>query len=207
MDKILYLLIEKEFSVKAIVKKGFNAHIVKNVSSLLFKSEYKRRQAPPGVKLSIKAFGKEEDIRLQINSIIRWQVQTVPKKIIFQNPCIILNAVQLPENVGMVMRAMLNFGFKNLRLVNPKVKLNDKKIISSSAGAYNIICDNIKIFNSLEESIEDIKYLCATSVRKRDLDSFVGNPRSTIEKISKDILNSHSIGFLFGPEKSGLKNR
>ena len=33
------------------------------------------------------------------------------QKIIFQNPCIILNAVQLPENVGMVMRAMLNFGF------------------------------------------------------------------------------------------------
>ena len=128
------------------------------------------------------------------------------QKIIFQNPCIILNEVQLPENVGMVMRAMLNFGFKNLRLVNPKVNLNDKKIISSSAGAYNIIGNNIKIFNSLEESIEDIKYLCATSVRKRDLDSFVGDPRNTIEKISKDILNSHSIGFLFGPEKSGLKN-
>ena len=93
------------------------------------------------------------------------------QKIIFQNPCIILNEVQLPENVGMVMRAMLNFGFKNLRLVNPKVNLNDKKIISSSAGAYNIIGNNIKIFNSLEESIEDIKCLCATSVRKRDLDS------------------------------------
>ena len=59
LDKILYLLIEKEFSVKTIIKKGFNAQIVKNVSSLLFKSEYKRRQAPPGVKLSIKAFGKE----------------------------------------------------------------------------------------------------------------------------------------------------
>ncbi len=59
LDKILYFLIEKEFSVKDIIKKGFNAQIVKNVSSLLFKSEYKRRQAPPGVKLSIKAFGKE----------------------------------------------------------------------------------------------------------------------------------------------------
>ena len=105
------------------------------------------------------------------------------QKIIFQNPCIILNEVQLPENVGMVMRAMLNFGFKNLRLVNPKVNLNDKKIISSSAGAYNIIGNNIKIFNSLEESIEDIKCLCATSVRKRDLDSFVGNPRNTIETL------------------------
>ena len=59
LDKILYLLIEKEFSVKEIMQKGFNVSIVKNVSSLLFKSEYKRRQAPPGVKLSIKAFGKE----------------------------------------------------------------------------------------------------------------------------------------------------
>ena len=88
-----------------------------------------------------------------------------------------MNAVQLPENVGMVMRAMLNFGFKNLRLVNPKVNLNDKKIISSSAGAHNVIGNNIKIFNSLEESIEDIKYLCATSVRKRDLDSFVGESK------------------------------
>ena len=87
---------------------------------------------------------KKEDIRLQINSIIKWQVQIVLKKIIFQNPCIILNDVQLPENVGMVMRAMLNFGFKNLRLVNPKLNLNDKKIISSSAGAYNIIGNNIK---------------------------------------------------------------
>ena len=127
------------------------------------------------------------------------------QKIIFQNPCIILNEVQLPENVGMVMRAMLNFGFKNLRLVNPKVNLNDKKIISSSAGAYNIIGNNIKIFNSLEESIEDIKCLCATSVRKRDLDSFVGDPRSTIEKISIDILNSHSIDFYLVLRNQGLK--
>ena len=59
LDKILYFLIEKELSIKDIIKKGFKASTVKRVSSLLFKSEYKRRQAPPGVKLSIKAFGKE----------------------------------------------------------------------------------------------------------------------------------------------------
>ena len=40
------------------------------------------------------------------------------------------------------MRTMLNFGFKNLRLIKPKVNLNDKKLISSSAGAYNIIGNN-----------------------------------------------------------------
>ena len=59
LDKILYLLIEKEFSVNDILKKGYSASTVKNVSKLLFRSEYKRRQGPPGVKLSIKAFGKE----------------------------------------------------------------------------------------------------------------------------------------------------
>jgi tRNA/rRNA methyltransferase len=113
----------------------------------------------------------------------------------FEKPCIILNEVQLAENLGMVLRAMLNFGFKNLRLVNPKVNFANKKTIASSAGAYDIISNNIKVFNSLEACIEDIECLCATSVRKRDLDSFVGDPK-----------NTNTIGFLFGPEKAGLKN-
>ena len=55
----MYLLIEKELSVKEIVEKGFKTKLVKKISTLLFKSEYKRRQAPPGVKLSSKSFGKE----------------------------------------------------------------------------------------------------------------------------------------------------
>ncbi len=59
LDKILYLLIEKEYSITEVVKKGFKISTVKRISALLLKSEYKRRQAPPGVKLSLKAFGKE----------------------------------------------------------------------------------------------------------------------------------------------------
>ncbi len=124
----------------------------------------------------------------------------------YEKPYIILNEVQLPENVGMVLRAMLNFGFQNLRLVNPKIKIPNKKIIASSAGAYDIIGKNIKLYNSLEESIEDIECLCATSVRKRDLDSFVGAPRLSMKKISQNFKYENAIGFLFGPEKAGLKN-
>ena len=59
LDKILYFLIEKEYSITEVVKKGFKISTVKRISALLLKSEYKRRQAPPGVKLSLKAFGKE----------------------------------------------------------------------------------------------------------------------------------------------------
>ena len=57
--KILYYLIEKEYSVEEICNKGFKAPVVKKIRKLLYSSEYKRRQAPPGVKISTKSFGKE----------------------------------------------------------------------------------------------------------------------------------------------------
>ena len=59
LDEILYYLIEKEFSLEAICKKGFKSSVVKKIRNLLVKSEYKRRQAPPGVKISVRSFGKE----------------------------------------------------------------------------------------------------------------------------------------------------
>ncbi len=59
LDKILFYFIEKEFSIEQICKKGYSVSVVKKVRNLLLKSEYKRRQAPPGVKVSIKSFGKE----------------------------------------------------------------------------------------------------------------------------------------------------
>ena len=59
LDEILYYLIEKEFSLEEICKKGFKKSVVKKIRNLLVKSEYKRRQAPPGVKISVRSFGKE----------------------------------------------------------------------------------------------------------------------------------------------------
>ena len=59
LDEILYYLIEKEFSLEEICKKGFKPSVVKKIRNLLVKSEYKRRQAPPGVKISVRSFGKE----------------------------------------------------------------------------------------------------------------------------------------------------
>ena len=124
----------------------------------------------------------------------------------FEEPSIILMEVQLPENLGMVMRAMLNFGFKKLRLVKPKVEWKDPKVKSSSAGAFETISSSLKVYESLEKSIEDIEFLCATSVRRRDLDSFVDFPRNIIENINKNYRRK-SIAFLFGAEKAGLKNK
>ena len=62
LDKIIDLYIEKDMSLEAIVKKGFNRSIAVKVISMVDRNEYKRRQAPPGVKITPKAFGRDRRI-------------------------------------------------------------------------------------------------------------------------------------------------
>jgi len=59
LDAILEGLIEDEASVAQLVAKGFDEALVRRVWRMLDRSEYKRRQAPPGVKLTRRAFGRE----------------------------------------------------------------------------------------------------------------------------------------------------
>ena len=57
LDKILYLLVEKESSVTDVVNTGYDEEVVIRVQNMLYNSEYKRRQAAPGVKISERNFG------------------------------------------------------------------------------------------------------------------------------------------------------
>ena len=59
LDAILKALVEADGSVADLVDKGYEAETVKRVSRLLDLAEYKRRQAPPGVKITRKAFGRD----------------------------------------------------------------------------------------------------------------------------------------------------
>jgi NAD+ synthase len=59
LDGILEGLIEGEKSVDQIVAEGFDRHTVTRVQRLLYSAEYKRRQAPPGVKITRKSFGRD----------------------------------------------------------------------------------------------------------------------------------------------------
>lgn len=59
LDAILNAYIEEDASVKEIVSMGFSEDTVKRVIAMVDHSEYKRRQAPPGVKITPKAFGKD----------------------------------------------------------------------------------------------------------------------------------------------------
>jgi NAD+ synthase len=59
LDAILQGLIEDERSVEEIVARGFPRDVVVRVQRLLYAAEYKRRQAPPGVKITRKSFGRD----------------------------------------------------------------------------------------------------------------------------------------------------
>lgn len=59
LDDILFGLIELELTVEEIVQRGHTLEDVKRIQHLLYVAEYKRRQAPPGVKIGIKNFGKD----------------------------------------------------------------------------------------------------------------------------------------------------
>lgn len=59
LDAILERLIEGEESPDEIVAEGFDRPTVLRVQKLLDRAEYKRRQAPPGVKITSRAFGRD----------------------------------------------------------------------------------------------------------------------------------------------------
>ena len=59
LDRILDGLVERDLSPRELVAQGFPIDAVRKVSNLLDLAEYKRRQAPPGVKITPKAFGRD----------------------------------------------------------------------------------------------------------------------------------------------------
>lgn len=59
LDPILRLYIEEDQGIDAIVARGFDDAVVRKVARLVDRNEYKRRQAPPGVRISQRAFGRD----------------------------------------------------------------------------------------------------------------------------------------------------
>jgi NAD+ synthase (glutamine-hydrolysing) len=59
LDPILAAFIEEDLSVNEITARGFDREVVTRVLELVKRNEYKRRQAPPGIRISTRAFGRD----------------------------------------------------------------------------------------------------------------------------------------------------
>ena len=112
----------------------------------------------------------------------------------------ILHKPQLSENIGACARAIKNFNFKKLILINPKPIFPNDKILATSLGAKDIIVHSKK-YDTLEQALDKIDIIIATSARFRNKNI----KHITLEDLKK-INFKKKIGFLFGSEASGLSN-
>jgi len=67
LDAILKAYVEKEYSFQELLGLGYKEDVVRDVIRMVDRNEYKRRQAPPGIKISPRAFGR--DRRLPITNL------------------------------------------------------------------------------------------------------------------------------------------
>ncbi len=116
------------------------------------------------------------------------------------NISFILNKPQLSENIGACARAIKNFDFKKLVLINPKPIFPNDKILATSVGAKDIIKQS-KNYETLEKAISKIDIVIATSSRFRNKNI----KHINLEDLKK-VNFKKKIGFLFGSESSGLSN-
>lgn len=122
--------------------------------------------------------------------------------------CVVLVSTRNPLNIGAVARAMCNFGFSRLRVVNPyEAAFREAR---SAVGAVSILA-NAKEFETVAEAIADCTLVVGTTALKHRQPQ---HPLRTLAKGSSIIaqqLNSaatgtHRAAILFGSEKVGLSN-
>jgi len=118
----------------------------------------------------------------------------------FNNISFILHQPQLSENIGACARAIKNFNFKKLVIVEPKPIFPNDKILATSVGAKDLII-NAKVYETLESAVKNVDYVIATSARFRNK-----NIKHIKLNDVKKINFKKKIAFLFGSEASGLSN-
>ena len=59
LDQIITAFVEEDQSIEDMVAAGLDEAIVRRITRLILLNEYKRRQAPPGIRISRRAFGRD----------------------------------------------------------------------------------------------------------------------------------------------------
>jgi len=116
---------------------------------------------------------------------------------------VVLVAPRNPLNIGAAARAMSNFGFQTLRIVNPYAP--SFREARSAVGASQILA-NAEQCATLHEAVEDCALVVGTTaVRTRDLQHAVRRPEYGARLIRRRMRDSN-VALLFGSEKFGLSN-
>ena len=125
-------------------------------------------------------------------------------------PAIILVEPQLSENIGMVARAMANFGLSDLRLVKPRDGWPTggglpKGAHQAASGAVHIL-HGARLFSDTRAAIADLSMVFATTARARGQMKRVFTPAGMMPDVASRVAAGQGVGILFGRERTGLEN-
>ncbi len=122
-----------------------------------------------------------------------------------RGPVIILVAPQMGENIGMVARAMANFGLGELRLVAPRDGWPNEKATAAASRATHVV-EAAMVFEDLRAAVADLSFVFATTARERDGFKAVRGPVEAARMLREQETDGGRTGILFGREKFGLDN-
>jgi tRNA/rRNA methyltransferase len=117
---------------------------------------------------------------------------------------VVLVATRNPLNIGAAARAMANFGFSRLRVVNPyEVAFREAR---SAVGAAPLLA-SAEEFESVGESVADCPLVIGTTnIGHRELQHPVRRSEFGARAIVRELRAGHPVALLFGCEKFGLSN-
>lgn len=117
---------------------------------------------------------------------------------------IVLVSPQMGENIGAVIRVMGNFGFSDLRLVNPRDGWPNEKAKAMAANATSIY-SNVSVYSDLSDALQGCNRVYACTARMRNI-----NKKNILLKDHalnlKSGYSGEKIAVMFGSERCGLLN-
>lgn len=120
-------------------------------------------------------------------------------------PVVVLARPQLGENIGSAARAMRNFGLRALRLVAPECGWPSAKAVVAASGAHDVL-GAATLHRTTGEAAADLQHLFATTARARELKLPVLTAEAAAQEARRLVAAGRKVGFLFGPERTGLEN-
>ena len=123
------------------------------------------------------------------------------------DPCFILVAPQMGENIGAAARVMANFGLHDLRLVAPRDGWPNPAAETMSAGALPEVV-TARVFDTVEAAVADCSLVFATTARPREMEKPVTDAAGAVAQMRALQATSASVkvAILFGAERAGLPN-
>lgn len=120
---------------------------------------------------------------------------------------VILVGVSHPGNLGAICRTMLNYGFDDLRLVNPKCDKDDGETRARAKHAKRVL-DQARIFESIEDATKDCSLLLGTSGKREVGDKTLFRhfmyPWEMVDRLAGTSINA---ALIFGEEGKGLSTQ